>query len=491
MHVNDLLTILGNPTTHVNNSTLINASIYEATLNSQQNCLFLHTINNVQLYALRVQSEKPLTRNDILVDLPLSLDQLNDQVLAALRWDYVASQTFEHIQAGLAAQLPIQAYLDTFAKQLDQSLILFDHHDQLLISSTYGSLGHLSTESMVHRLLPTLADVSGSLIFSDTMQTQLAAISIKPGFTFATPLTDRHQAAYIFGLLRRIGDVLVHQIETMAAPTDQLASSLPSAYFSNTLLDLIHSQTVNTAELHDWHLDSKQSTYIMRITFATALESVMINDFLRVLTPLLGNLRYCIENTSLVIICSTDQPLNTMKSTLLTLYQYAEKYDFLITLSAPFHAIERASAAYQQCVSVQAYAVTVPLPDRILFFQDVALLELIDHVKGRVNLSDYVHPDLQYLMAYDAHHNTDYLTTVHLYLYDDQNTKQAAADLHIHPNTLLYRIGKIKKLLDYDFSFGKQNLDYRMGFLILYSQNKVPLPHSRRTPREDQSRKDS
>lgn len=485
MLVKDLITVLGNPTIHSLNKAVLTLNIYAATLESQHDCLLLHIIGNAQTYRLTIQSESLPAQNDIQLDWPVSLDKLNQQVQAALQWDYVASQTFEHIQAGLTAQLPIQTYLDTFAKQLNQSLILFDHHDQLVISSAYGSLGHLSPEATIHRLLPTLADVNGSLIFSDSAQTQLAAISIKPGFTLATPLTERSQAAYRFGLLRRIGNVLINQIETMSTPINQLSSSLPSAYFSNTLLDLIHSQTLNASELHDWKLEPSQLAYIMRITFAVTLDSIMINDFLHVLTPLLGDLRYCIENTSLIIYCSTMRPLNTMKTTLRTLYQYAEKYDFLITISAPFNAIERISAAYQQCVSVQAYAVTVPLPDRILFFQDVALLELVDQVKGRVNLNDYVHPDLQYLMTYDADHHTDYLTTLHLYLYNDQNTKRAAADLHIHPNTLLYRLGKIKTLLDYDFSFGKQNLDYRMGFLILYSQNKVPLPHSRQTPAQD------
>lgn len=485
MLIKDLITVLGNPTIQSSNATITMLNIYGATFDDQQNCIILHTIGHGSSCRLFVQPKTELTQNDLVLNVPLSLDQLFKQVQLSLQWDYVASQVFERVQSDLTTQVPIQAYLDTFAKALKQSLVLFDRHEQLLISAKYGALGRLSMEAIIHRLLPTLADVNGSLVFSDSVQTQLAAISIKPGLIFATPLADRNHAAYDFGLLRRIGNALANQIKNMSVPMNQLFNSLPSAYFSNILLDLIHSQTINTAELHDWQVDSKQSAYIIRITFTKTLDSLMINDFLHVLTPLLGNLRYCIENTSLIIYCSTNRPLNTMKATLRILYQYAEKYDFLITISAPFNAIERASAAYQQCVSVQAYAVTVPLPDRILFFQDVALLELIDQVKGRINLNDFVHPDLQFLMAYDADHNTDYLTTLHLYLYDDQNTKKAAHDLHIHPNTLLYRMGKIKALLDYDFRFGKQNLDYRMGFLILYSQNKVPLPHSRQTPEQD------
>ncbi|ANZ61109.1 PucR family transcriptional regulator [Secundilactobacillus paracollinoides] len=486
MRINDLIASLGNPTIKFKNPALLTTNFFDADLDISQSCLTLHTINNdTPCYLRLVQDGNTGPDNTLYLDLPYALTTLKDKVQGALQWDYVASQTFESIQSDVTDQLPIQNYLDVFARHLDQSLILFDRHDELVISSTYGSLGRLSTQAVIHRLLPTLADITGSLIFNDTTNTQLAAITIKPGFTFATPLADRKQAAYTFGLLRRIGTVLVHEIETLAAPADKLATNLPAAYFSNTLLDLIHSQTINADTLKDWRLDPKVSAYIIRITFAMPPESLMVTDFLRVLTPLLGDLRYCIENTSLILICSTGQPLNTMKATLATLYQYAQKYDFSITISAPFNTIEQASVAYQQCVSTQAYAVTVPLPDRILFFQDVALLELVDQVKGRVNLTDYVHPDLQYLMAYDDDHHTDYLNTLHFYLYDDLNTKRAAADLHIHPNTLLYRIGKIKTLLNYDFSFGKQNLDYRMGFLILYSQNKVRLPRSRRTPAED------
>jgi hypothetical protein len=92
MLLKDLITILGNPTTHPSNTTMLTLNVYAVTLDHQHNCLLLHTIDNVQNCRLTIQSQSSLAQNQVQLDLPISLGKLNEQVQAALQWDYVASQ---------------------------------------------------------------------------------------------------------------------------------------------------------------------------------------------------------------------------------------------------------------------------------------------------------------------------------------------------------------------------------------------------------------
>jgi DNA-binding PucR family transcriptional regulator len=56
------------------------------------------------------------------------------------------------------------------------------------------------------------------------------------------------------------------------------------------------------------------------------------------------------------------------------------------------------------------------------------------------------------LVAYDAAHRTDLLATLEAFLDCDGSWTRCAARLHLHVNTLRYRIGRIERLTGRDLS---------------------------------------
>jgi len=51
------------------------------------------------------------------------------------------------------------------------------------------------------------------------------------------------------------------------------------------------------------------------------------------------------------------------------------------------------------------------------------------------------------LMDYDARHDAELINTLHAFILCDRNHKETARTLHLHRNTLRYRLGKIESLL--------------------------------------------
>ena len=60
--------------------------------------------------------------------------------------------------------------------------------------------------------------------------------------------------------------------------------------------------------------------------------------------------------------------------------------------------------------------------------------------------SNYLSPVITKIREYDKQHSTDFLITLRSFVANLCNTAETAKELHIHRNTLLYRINKIEEL---------------------------------------------
>jgi len=78
----------------------------------------------------------------------------------------------------------------------------------------------------------------------------------------------------------------------------------------------------------------------------------------------------------------------------------------------------------------------------------VLLGEIIDLVASRPELTD---PRVATLQAYDAKHDSAMVETVEEYLLHFGDVRSAAEALHIHPNTVRYRLRRAEQLLGIDF----------------------------------------
>ncbi len=60
----------------------------------------------------------------------------------------------------------------------------------------------------------------------------------------------------------------------------------------------------------------------------------------------------------------------------------------------------------------------------------------------------FCHPQLEKLFKHDREHNSDYAYSLYMYLIHERNSVAAAETMHIHPNTLKYRLRNIFELID-------------------------------------------
>ena len=91
-------------------------------------------------------------------------------------------------------------------------------------------------------------------------------------------------------------------------------------------------------------------------------------------------------------------------------------------------------------------------PVCVVFFAELGIIRLLINADNMEELRDYCLSVLGPLAESDKNFGTDYVRTLEVYLNCNCSLVAAAEQLFIHRNTMVYRIGKIRELLNTDFS---------------------------------------
>ena len=115
-------------------------------------------------------------------------------------------------------------------------------------------------------------------------------------------------------------------------------------------------------------------------------------------------------------------------------------------------SIEEVRRSYAEARRSLAAAEKNDEPFCVVFFADLGIIRLLINADNMEELRDYCLSVLGPLAESDKNFGTDYVRTLEVYLNCNCSLVAAAEQLFIHRNTMVYRIGKIRELLNTDFS---------------------------------------
>ncbi len=119
-------------------------------------------------------------------------------------------------------------------------------------------------------------------------------------------------------------------------------------------------------------------------------------------------------------------------------------------VSYGFQSLAALKAFYQQAHNAVQKALLTN--QDIVYFDDIFYDELVACANSTPYLYSMIHPDILLLYESDQSNGTEYIRTLHAYLICSGNSREAAAMIYVHRNTLLYRMDKIKEMLSIDLS---------------------------------------
>ena len=118
-----------------------------------------------------------------------------------------------------------------------------------------------------------------------------------------------------------------------------------------------------------------------------------------------------------------------------------------IGISMPFQPPEQIRNAYEQAV----FALNYSQESGVRSCRDLALPYLLQSLQEQEMTRKLVHPAFGLLEEYDQHSHTDLERTLREYLAAGCSQADTAARMHIHLNTLKYRLQRICEITGADF----------------------------------------
>lgn len=123
------------------------------------------------------------------------------------------------------------------------------------------------------------------------------------------------------------------------------------------------------------------------------------------------------------------------------------KYRLLVSVgvSTPAQNIMEFAKAFQEADMCISYLNKSAKQGQIMFYRDLGIYKLLVNLNPGIT-QEYVKDLLGGLLMLEEDKKSELLKTLEAYMDNECNLKNSAAILHIHPNTLRYRIGQIEEL---------------------------------------------
>lgn len=104
--------------------------------------------------------------------------------------------------------------------------------------------------------------------------------------------------------------------------------------------------------------------------------------------------------------------------------------------------------------------------EKVLHYENHMVVNLLRGDISNDKLMDFYNNTIGKLIAYDKENGTNLIETMEAYFRNNGNISEAAKELFVHRNTLIYRIDKIKMILDSDLKDSEELLEIQLGFKI-------------------------
>jgi purine catabolism regulator len=141
--------------------------------------------------------------------------------------------------------------------------------------------------------------------------------------------------------------------------------------------------------------------------------------------------------------------------------------NLLISSGRPVAVLDGLADSYRQAADALRVALSDPPLVPLVPFDSLGARHLLHHVPAAVVQENHYVRQLRALAAHDAAHDTDYLSNLEEYLKTGSVISEAAEALHIHRNTLTYRLERIAEITGFDLGSPRCRLDVHVA-LIAY-----------------------
>ena len=213
----------------------------------------------------------------------------------------------------------------------------------------------------------------------------------------------------------------------------------------------------------------REAFYIVAIPPAGhSTSDLQLNVILERLIQIFSGSIYVIYEDTIVFFISRELFQNLSEYEMCQLADYLSANQLKAGISNFFRQLEDMPSFYQQAVDAVKLGLKLKDPSPVYYYSDYYVYKMLETAeRNGVNIRFLVHPGLMRLYLYDQEKGTELIATLKEYLHQPGQSALVAKNLHIHKNTLLYRLGKIRELMGCELAVGEEFMNMNLSMMIL------------------------
>lgn len=137
----------------------------------------------------------------------------------------------------------------------------------------------------------------------------------------------------------------------------------------------------------------------------------------------------------------------------------------LVVVGKPVSTLSEVSRSLRNAQNGVHMARTTGIRDHVVFMDDFAAYQLLRENVDRDSMTRFCRAAIGPLLEQDEKSGTQFVETLKKFFLHNGSISDAAKDMYIHRNTYIYRLEKIKTLLDTDLKNSRKLLELQLGLL--------------------------
>lgn len=242
------------------------------------------------------------------------------------------------------------------------------------------------------------------------------------------------------------------------------------SFFEDLLKGKVKDNRVIQERMKILNLKFEKNLFVLTIDindFTVTNSPTSFSYVQRDLEKIIKNGKTVMYYDSIVMIVSCDNQKSFFKTDLQVLKKFLKKNNMCAGLSCCFSNIEEIREYYLQ--SIEALKLGTNMNKEAVFFtyEEYAVFHMADICSNVIDLKKVCHPSLLLLIEYDRQNNTEYTQNLYAYIINLKNIVKSSEYLHIHRNSLAYRIQKIENIMNIDLSDNNVLFYLHLSFKLL------------------------
>ncbi|MEN8906322.1 MAG: PucR family transcriptional regulator ligand-binding domain-containing protein [Clostridiales bacterium] len=172
------------------------------------------------------------------------------------------------------------------------------------------------------------------------------------------------------------------------------------------------------------------------------------------------------KNEFIIIIKATDFnkfiPEKFLENLNFTFFRYYKNFEINMGIGEKAINSNNIRESYNQSKTIIELKNNKLIPKNIVNWNDIGIYRVFCNDNTIELLNKYYPKFIKPIIDYDKLYDLNLINTLEAYLESNRSLMTASKKLYVHKNTIKYRIDKIKRILDCDFS----NSDFRFNLLL-------------------------